>query len=162
MQSSSDDELEFNCEVCMAKELMGKVNGRICFINQVDYDEFFPEFQRVKLENEDDFLVAVDEVLDTFKIDRVEVALKRFGLWKSRIHGVCIKSFPKSLTTLHLLSLLNICLGGESGSELTNLPFEGGILDQSNLFLQAYSVYIDEHSRHMRETRLKNKNETHR
>lgn len=77
--------------------------------------------------------------------------MKFFAPEDSKVSGICMKSFPKSQLSLHLLSKLNLCLGGENGNELKHLPFKGTILDQPNLFIEAYYVYTDEVSKYRKE-----------
>lgn len=93
----------------------------------------------------------VKEILEIYSSDRLEIALKFFTLENSRISGICLKSFPKSQLSLHLLSKLNLCLGGDNGNELKHLPFEGTILEQPNLFIEAYYIYTDEVSKYRKE-----------
>jgi hypothetical protein len=50
-------------------------------------------------------------------------------------------------------------MGGQSGTDLINLPDSGTILDQSNLFVQTYVIYKQEYNEFLFN---KKKNETDR
>ena len=39
-------------------------------------------------------------------------------------------------------------MGGFSGTELIHLPFSGTILEQPNLFIEGYQIYIDEYNKY--------------
>lgn len=97
-----------------------------------------------------------------YKTDRIEVALKQFKLRNGRITGICPKSFPKSEETIELLSLINICVGGQSGTELIHLPYGGTILNQPNKFIEAYFVFVNEYNKYLKSKIPKERGKTQR
>ena len=135
--------------------MMGQKRGRLCMLYQVDFDEHTLLYSgdsrsgkiSGEIKSEQEFTQGIDELLSIYATDRLEVALKRISLKDSRISGVCPKSFPKTPFTSELLGLLNICLGGSNGTDLIHLPFEGRIIDQPNIFIEAYFIYVSEYSR---------------
>ena len=158
---------KYNCDFCIAKEWMGQRSGRLCFLYQVDFSEpltFSSDSKDGKVEgeinSEEDFYNAVDQILSFHKTDRIEIALKRIRM--KGVSGVCPKSFPRTETTSLLLRKLNLCLGGDSNNELVHLPYAGTILDQPNLFIEAFYVWSDELTKWLRYTRIRDKRETDR
>ena len=138
--------------------MMGNRPGRVCLIYQIDFSEDELEFS-VKnrlselagtVHNESDFSVALSAILDFFKSDRIETALKFFRPKGQRITGICPKSFPKTPLTIDLLSKLNLCVGGANGTDLINFPEAGGLFDQPNLFIEGYFIYVDEFNKFVR------------
>jgi hypothetical protein len=85
-----------------------------------------------------------------YKTDRVEIALKRITDLKTKVSGICMKSFPHTPLTEHLLSRIYLCIGGANGTDLVHLPEHGSILEQSNIFIQAYNVYLSEYHKFMK------------
>jgi len=138
---------------------MGNKRGRLCFIYQLDFDEH-TLYYKCKVEQEEiseevhsdnEFQQSLGFILEMYKTDRVEGGLKRFGLKDTKISGICIKSFPKSPLTSKLLELIYLCTGGQSGVDLVHLPFEGTVLDQPNIFIEAYSIFTQEYNKYMKE-----------
>jgi len=132
---------------------MGRSNGRICLLYQVD-DYAFSYQASFKgksisgtVTSEEEFYDAVESLLDTYMTDRIEVALKFFKY--KGLRGICPKSLPISELSRRLLSLLTLTCGGKHGTELIHLPESGQILDQSNLFLTSYFIYRGEVTRHI-------------
>lgn len=171
MIQSRTNELEgsvgYNCELCIAKDMMGNHSGRLCFIHQIDFDNNdsleWKSATRLGIESGvvdsiDSLMEGIDKLLTLHKTNRVEVALKFFRNTEKRISGICAKSFPKTFLTNHLLGKLNLCLGGANGNELTHFPCEGTLFDQPNIFIIAYYVYLDELNKFLAETRDGSKN----
>ncbi len=152
--------------------MMGNKSGRICLIYQIDFDEDKLEYRTIArddklegtVESEEQLYDAVSELLDIHKTERLEAALKFFRF--NNISGICPKSFPRTSLTIKLLSLLNLCVGGETGTEIKHFPYEGGILEQSNIFVQAYYIWCDEYSKFIKllrqKSKVKDNNETGR
>lgn len=165
---TSDEEnyVGYDCEFCIAKEMMGRRTGRLCLLYQIDIESETLEYYSVTrsgevigvTNSEISFNHAVNSLLNLHQSDRVEVALKFFKLKNSRTTGICPKSFPKSQLTVSLLSKLNLCLGGHSGVELVHLPYEGGLFDQPNVFIEAYQVYSEEFNKFWRVQRKERAN----
>lgn len=143
--------------------MMGKRSGRICLLYQIDFDEDKLEYRVIAredklegvVESEEQLYDVVSDLLDIYKTERLEVALKFFKFEK--INGICPKSFPRTQLTVKILSILNLCVGGESGTEVKFFPYPGGILEQSNLFVQAYYIWCDEYSKFIKYIRQKSK-----
>jgi hypothetical protein len=144
---------------------MGKRNGRVCLLNY-DISELELEYNVTargrstvgKVVDTDDFYSIAEDILDIFSTTKIEVALKHFRA--GSINGICIKSFPATLFTLQLLTLMRLCSGGQNGNDLVILPQSGGLLDQLNFFIDAFSVYIDERSKFIAES-IPQKDESH-
>ena len=139
---------------------MGKSKGRVCLFYQIDFDAedelyFAKERDAKSIGNDEELFAAVDYLLQTVGSTRVEIALKRIR--SSTNAGICPKSFPRTELTSNLLELLNLCLGGENGMQLVHLPYAGTILDQPNIFLQAFYIYCDEVSKFIKESMPKQK-----
>jgi hypothetical protein len=132
--------------------MMGKVRGRICLLYQINFEEDVLVYKASlpdrrlsgEVTSQDGFVEAVSELMDAYATDRIEPILKLFSIPGS-INGICPKSFPRSELTSQLLSLINLCVGGESGVQLVQMPYAGALTDQPNLFMQAYSVFVEEH-----------------
>ena len=165
MQSKADEEkgVGFNCELCIANELMGNKSGRICLIHQIDFDNDILEYNSyiksgnvsgvIRSGNEFDY--AVDRILSLHGTDRIESALRQIRY--KNLTGVCIKSFPRTHLTNALLSLLMLCMGGYSGTELIHLPCTGTILDQPNIFIEAYNIWVNEYNSKVHQDRKDSK-----
>jgi hypothetical protein len=145
---------------------MGKRAGRLCLIHQISFDDGDKLRYSARndtdiqgeVDNIDDFHKAVTAILGSYKTDRIEVALKRFSLVDANLSGICIKSFPKSALTARLLSILNLCLGGENGTDFLNLPYPGTIFQQPNILIEAYYIFVNEINRfHKEKTSNENK-----
>lgn len=157
----------YDCNLCLAKELMGSRNGRLCLIYQIDLESdrlrYSGESKIGKvsgtISSESELYGAVDELLSTYASDRIAVGLKRISL-EGGISGVCVKSFPKSQLTSEILGLLNICLGGHNGTDLVHLPCSGTILDQPNIFIESYFIYVNEYSKYWKEQRESESNKS--
>lgn len=131
---------------------MGRVNGRLCFLHQIDLDEGDVLQSKVGLITSlEEFYSAVDTILQKAGVTRIELALKNFSLVGSKTYGVCPKSFPKTDLTFRLLSILNLCVGGQNGTDFINLPYSGSLFDQPNLLLEAYYVFVDEANKYFKE-----------
>jgi hypothetical protein len=149
----------YNCDFCIAKEYIGARRGRLCFSYQLDLDEDYLKYSCKTKDEEvggivksiDEFYYAVNEILTLYKTNRIEVALKQFTLNESNVSGVCPKSFPKTKLTSGLLSILNLTIGGQSGTELMQLPYSGTILQQPNVFIEAYYIFVDEYNKYTKE-----------
>ena len=147
---------------------MGKVRGRLCLLYQVDFEEDVMVYSASlpsgrlagEVTSQEELVDAISELMDAYATDRIEPILKLFSL-PGKVSGICPKSFPRSSLTSQLLSLINLCVGGESGVQLVQLPFSGALTDQPNVFMQAYSVFVEEHhiwtSRKRRESERKDK-----
>lgn len=138
---------------------MGNKRGRLCLLYQVDLEEdklrYGAKLISGEVDSEESFLESVSKILEAFKTDRIEVALKSFRLpdnQDKRISGICLKSFPRTRLTSRLIEMLNMCMGGQSGVELIHLPFAGTILNQPNIFIQAYFIYSDEVNKFLKES----------
>ncbi len=136
---------------------MGKRNGRICLLHNdiSEIDLFYDVHSRGRqtsgrVEDNDDFTTIIEDILDIFSTTKIEVALKHFNT--GNINGICVKSFPMTLFTAQLLTLTRLCSGGQNGNDLVILPESGGLLDQVNFFIDAFSVYIDERSKFIAES----------
>ena len=144
--------------------MMGRQKGRLCLLYQVDFDvdtlSYSSSSAKEKVSGTissfEELYSAIDELLEFHKTDRLEIAFK---LIKGNVGGMCAKSFPMSALSIRLIGMLNLCMGGENGVQLLHLPFAGTLYDQPNLFIEAYYVYLDEHSKYIRSLR---KNETNR
>lgn len=99
----------------------------------------------------EEFGHAIDEILRVYASDRLEVALKKFGYGK--LFGVCPKSFPRTALTIELTEIINLCVGGQSGVELCQLPFAGSLSEQPNLFIEGYQIFVQEHTAYMAKLR---------
>jgi hypothetical protein len=145
--------------------MMGKRSGRLCFLYQLElgddkltYTCKSPESTlQGEVETFEDFQDSISLILELYNTDRIEVALKQFRLVGTSFRGICPKSLPRLPLTSYLLDMIYTCVGGENGTDLINLPFEGTILDQPNLFIQAYNIYVNEQSRWLREKTSKNR-----
>lgn len=134
---------------------MGNVTGRLCFFYQIDLSEdilsYWYETKEGRFSgevyNEEEFNQAIQEILDAYKTDKIEVALKRFKIVGQKVTGICAKSFPRTDLTRQLLSMINLCVGGASATEIMQLPYEGTILQQPNVFVEAYYIFVDEYNR---------------
>ena len=164
MSKPSDDEksVGYNCDVCIAKDLMGKRRGRLCFAYQIDFEEGDELEYSVtgrdstingNISSFETFEYAITQLLNFYRTERIEVALKFIRLKNSNISGICPKSFPKSQLTIHLLGLLNLCMGGHNSTELVQLPYLGSILEQPNLFIEAYYIFVEEFNKWMKQER---------
>lgn len=148
--------------------MMGNRSGRLCFIYQIDFSEhtltYDVKSQTGRLigevNSDEEFYDAVDKLLDNHKSDRIEIALKFFKLKGSRLVGICPKSFPRTELTSSLLSVIYMCMGTEG--QLLHLPFEGSILEQPNLFIEAHAIYLDEYNKFMNEERKQQDGKTSR
>lgn len=162
--------MEYSCEYCIAKEFMGARKGRLCFLFQLDFDEYTLEYDckvpdgeaKGEVHSLEEFYSACSRILGLYKINRIEVALKQFKLKNSRLYGICPKSFPRSDEVTHLLSLINLCVGGQSGTELMQLPYPGTILEQPNKFIEAYYIFTNEYNKYVKSKTPKDKNENKR
>jgi hypothetical protein len=103
-----------------------------------------------RVEDLADLYVVISDILEIYNTDKVEVALKHFRV--GNVRGICLKSFPATIFTYQLLNLCRLCSGGQNGNDLVVLPQSGGILDQLNFFIDAFSVYIDERSKFIAES----------
>ena len=138
--------------------MMGKTPGRVCMIYQIDFDEDELEYSvknrfnsvEGNIRNVEEFSAAISALLDFYKTDRVEVALKFIRPVGQRITGICPKSFPKTPLTIDILSKLNLCVGGANGTDLMNFPENGSLFDQPNIFIESYYVYVDEFNKFIR------------
>jgi hypothetical protein len=138
---------------------MGNRNGRICLINQIDFDEDTLEYSSSVgknsvgdfIKSDNGFTNAISQLLHLHATERVESAFKQIKY--KNLFGVCLKSFPRSELTSRLLNLLMLCMGGFNGTELVHLPFEGTILDQPNIFIEAYNIYTSEYNSFVQEQR---------
>jgi len=150
----------YNCDFCIAREMMGNRTGRVCLTYQVDFSEDALEYYSFvkgdqvsgRIVSYEDFYHAIDKLLTLHKTDRIELALKfiKIRTRNGVISGVCPKSFPRTQLTLQLLSKLNLCIGGPNGTDLIHLPFPGTLFDQQNLFVEAYFVYCDEYNKYIK------------
>lgn len=137
---------------------MGSRRGRLCLLYQVDFESdklrYSGESKIGKasglISSEPELYRAIDELLSVYAVDRVEVGLRRISLDGS-VSGVCVKSFPKTKLSSDILGLLNICLGGQTGTDLVHLPYSGTILDQPNIFIEGFYVYMNEHSKYWKQ-----------
>ena len=135
---------------------MGKKNGRICLLYQIDIDEDELTYSsRTKQKNiqgtvssEGEFFNAISKLLEIHISDRIELALRLFKHQPSMLMGICAKSLPRTQLTNNLLNKIHVCLGGFNGDELVHLPFPGGLFDQPNIFVEAYYIYRDELAKH--------------
>ena len=136
---------------------MGNKAGRLCLLHQVtDLEEQHLKYRcqtslgKIEglVKSEDELYHAISVILDFYKTDQIEVSIKI--LEYDKIKGLCIRSFPQTYLTQNILSLINLCVGGQSGTDLIHLPYQGTILDQPNLFIQAYYIYVGEVSRFYR------------
>ena len=148
--------------------MMGRKPGRVCFLYQIDFSEVTLEFYSKTpiesisgtIESYEDFYSAISRILEFHKTDRVEVGLKRIGIKGKTSRGICVKSFPQTKLTAKILSMLNLCLGGQNGTELVHLPESGTIFDQSNIFIESFYIYVDEVSKYNRIKRIEKKEDT--
>lgn len=158
----------YNCELCIAKGLMGARPGRLCLLYQVDFGEDVLEYKTVTrqgplsgdIKSEDDMYLAIQKLSEHHKTDKVDLVLRYIKLKGKRLSGVCPKSVPKTDMSIRLLSLLNTCLGGDNGTQLLHLPFPGTIIDQPNIFIESHYIWIDEYSRFMKAQREKEKSKS--
>lgn len=165
IQSKTNEEngVGFNCDLCIAKGLMGVNKGRICLIHQIDFDNDSLEYNSKTssgsvsgtIRSLNDFSRAISELLALHGDDRIELALKQINY--NNQYGVCIKSFPQSQLSTRLLNTLFLCMGGFSGTELTQLPYNGTILDQPNIFIEAYNIWVGEYNKKVQEDRKEDK-----
>lgn len=131
---------------------MGKKHGRICLLYQLNLGEdkltYFSRAQQKDIQgtvsSEDELFDAISKLLKLHISDRIELALKLFRHEPSALTSVCIKSLPRTQLTNNLLNKIHLCLGGFNGDQLVHLPFEGGLFDQPNVFVEAYYIYRDE------------------
>jgi len=139
-------------------------------IYQVDLGEDILEYNTVtregplngEIKSIDDLYYGINKLLQHHKTERVDLVLRYIRLKGTRSSGLCPKSYPKSELSTRLLGKLNICLGGENGTELVHFPFDGTIMDQPNLFIEAFYVWVDELSRYIREKQKTTPNENRR
>jgi hypothetical protein len=145
---------------------MGKLRGRLCLLHQIDFDtdtllydvhNKLGESASGEINSVDELMTSISEILSIHKTDDVEIALKFIKLKNSRLSGLCIKSFPRTLLTNMLFNRLSLCLGGENNTDLVHLPDAGTILDQSNIFIQAFNIYRDEKNKYSFQTQKKAK-----
>jgi len=135
---------------------MGNRPGRLCLIYQIDFAEDVLEYKTItrqgpmngEIKSEDDLYIAIIKLSEHHKTDKTDLVLKYIKLKGSRSGGICPKSVPKTDLSIKLLGMLNICLGGENGNQLVNLPFAGTIMDQPNLFIEGYYIWVDEFSKY--------------
>jgi hypothetical protein len=154
----------YDCEICQAKDLMGKRSGRICLLYQIDFlNEDSLTYRSLTrlgevsgiVNSEEEFYESVDKLLDAHKTERLEVALRFYRI--GNINGICPKSFPRTQLSTNLMSIINLCVGGESGTDIQNFPSYGGILEQSNLFIEAYYIWRQEHTSFIKYLKVKAK-----
>lgn len=153
----------YNCDLCIAKNLIGNRPGRLCMLYQVDLELDTLEYNCSNSKGEvhgiitslDDLTHALTQLLELLKAPTVAPVLKFIKLRHSRSGGLCPKSFPRLPLTNNLISRLQLCVGGQNGTELVHLPYKGTILEQPNLFIQAFNVYADEVSKHTQSLRQK-------
>ncbi len=164
-EENKEGQVGYNCEYCIAKEFMGTRKGRICFYYQIDFNSDVLEYScsvpektiSGEVTSIEEFQNVCSSILELYKADRIEIALKQFRIKNTRITGICAKSFPKTQETVDLLSLINLCTGGQSGTELFHLPYSGTILDQPNKFIEAYFIFCNEFNKHLKRNRHKDK-----
>jgi hypothetical protein len=142
---------------------MGNRSGRICFLHQIDFETDTLNYNSATksdtitgtIQSESDLTEAISNLLKLHATSKIEIALKQIRY--KNLYGVCIKSFPRTLLTNSLLNLIMLCTGGFNGTELTHLPFKGTILEQPNIFIEAYNIYTDEHNKYVQEKRKDDK-----
>ena len=153
-----DSAVGYNCDFCIAKGLMGSRPGRLCLLYQVDLAEDVLEYKTItrqgplngEIRTDDDLYIAFIKLLEHHKTDRIELILKYIKLKGTRSSGLCPKSVPKTDLSIKLLGVLNLCLGGENGNQLTHMPFQGTVMNQPNIFIEAYYIWVDEYSKYMK------------
>lgn len=144
---------------------MGSKPGRLCLLYQVDFAEDILLYKTItkqgplngEIRNDDDLYLSLYKLMEHHKTDRVDLVLKYIKFKGTRLSGVCPKSFPKTDLSIRLLGLLNMCLGGENGTQLVHLPFPGTILDQPNIFIESHYIWVDEFSKYMKVKQSKEK-----
>ena len=149
---------------------MGSRPGRLCLLYQIDFSEDVLEYKTItrqgplsgEIKTDEDLYIAFFKLLEHHKTDKIELILKYIKYKGHRISGVCPKSVPKTDLSIKLLGMLNICLGGENGNQLVHLPFEGTIIDQPNMFIEAYYIWVDEFARYMKAKQEKDKRTTNK
>jgi len=149
---------------------MGKRNGRGCLLHQIDFEDIFLIYQvnsksgRLggEVKSIEEFYQTLTDICELLKTDRVELALRYFRTSDNSTSGICIRSFPPTQLTALLLSTIRLCCGGYETTDLSVLPYSGGLLDQPNLFIEALSAYISERSKFSAEQRKKQKDEADR
>lgn len=54
--------------------------------------------------------------------------------------GICLLGIALTSRFAEDIRLLNLCMGGFSGTELVKLPYEGGVSDQPARLLKVYEI----------------------
>jgi hypothetical protein len=56
--------------------------------------------------------------------------------------GVCPRSYPIEQQSMRWIEMVNITGGGEMGSDLLHLPYDGNVMDQPNKFYDIRSTVL--------------------
>ncbi len=156
-------EVGYNCKLCQLRGLQNNRRGRDCLLDR-DYD-LHPVVLRVPgyrgkpginkdLHSETEFFQAIDEVLELYEVDQVEVALRKMG------QGICPRSFPLSRQSEKFLEIFSICHGGQSGLDLLQLPHPGAVMDQPAKLLDAFALIKSEKAQYADDWHQKQQEQT--
>jgi hypothetical protein len=144
-----DDRDGFNCDKCIEQEKPNNVKGKICLIYNFEFEEDVLTYpidksrQDIGIINSwNDLNYGFNLMSENWKTDEIEHIFKLIS--NNKIQGLCPKSYQLLPRIRTLLGHVHLCLGGYSGMELVQLPYPGTILDQPNIFIQVYNIYVDE------------------
>jgi hypothetical protein len=155
----ADSPENFNCERCVFTKKQNRVRGRDCLLGRNYKSSPLPYSFRVGnkdvkgvIHSEEELFQTIEKAFDVYKTDDIEIALRRIG------KGICPKSFPMTRQSFYFLDIHSKTHGGESGNTLINLPNEGGVLDQPNIFFSATDVISSVRARSLRKRYGQNDN----
>jgi hypothetical protein len=144
---------------------MGIKSGRLCLVYQI---------QDLSINNlvcnngdiitsDEELYISINKLLEEYKTDKFDKVLKFFKSKDFNVSGICLKSLPVTSLTNRLLNLINLCVGGQNGTDLIHLPFEGTVLEQPNVFIEAYHIFVEEINKwYDLKSKEKPKDETHK
>ena len=143
----------YNCQQCVLSGKKNHARGRECLLERDYAKNPIPYAFKVRnsplkkgtVKSEDGLYKAITIALEVHRTDDASIALRRIG------KGICPKSFPITRQSYYFLELFSLTHGGEAGTELTNLPLSGGVLEQPAIFFNACNIIGSVRSRYLRD-----------